>query len=67
MPTSTSQKRASKAWYEKNKDYCYELTKKWREDNIDLYRQRQNEYSKRSSQRKRDFAKEAKRLLEICV
>lgn len=67
MPTTDSQKRASKAWYEKNKDYSYELTKKWREDNIDLWREKSNEYSKRSSQRKRDFAKEAKRLLAINI
>lgn len=67
MPTTDSQKRASKVWYQKNKEYSYELTKKWREDNIDLWREKSNEYSKRSSQRKRDFAKEAKRLLAINV
>ncbi len=67
MPTTDAQKRACKAWYEKNKDYCYELTKKWREDNIELYREKSNEYSKKCSQRKRDFAKEAKRLLAINI
>jgi hypothetical protein len=67
MTTRESQKRASKAWYERNKEHCYELTKKWREDHIDLWRQKANEYSKRCSQRKRDFAKEARRLLEIQI
>lgn len=67
MPTTQSQKRANKAWYERNKEYCYELTKNWREDNIDLWREKSNEYSKKCSQRKRDFAKEAKRLLAINI
>ena len=40
MPTSDAQKRATRAYYLKNKDYCYELTKKWREDNIDLWREK---------------------------
>ena len=38
MPTTEAQKRATRAYYLKNKEYCYELTKKWREDNIDLWR-----------------------------
>ena len=37
MPTTEAQKRATRAYYLKNKEYCYELTKKWREDNIDLW------------------------------
>ena len=49
MPTTDSQKRASKVWYQKNKEYSYELTKKWREDNIDLWREKSNEYSKKYS------------------
>jgi hypothetical protein len=67
MPTTEAQKRATRNYYLKNKEYCYELTKKWREDNIELWREKTNEYSKKCSQRKRDFAKEAKRLLAINI
>jgi len=67
MPTTESQKRASRAYYLKNKEYCKMLTTQWREDNYDLWLDMQNEYSKKSSKRKRDYLKEAKRFLNMEV
>lgn len=67
MVTRESQKRASHNWYEKNKDHVYNNTIKWRENNLDIWRIKANEYSKKCSQRKRDFQKEFKRLASIMM
>lgn len=37
MPTTESQKKASKKYYEANKDKCKELNKKWREENRERF------------------------------
>lgn len=63
--TSEAQKRASKKWHAKNKEYSYELTKKWREDHPDIWRRKANEYSKKYYHGRRAFLVEVRRLLDI--
>lgn len=65
--TSEAQKRASKKWHAQNKEHCYDLTKKWREENLELWREKTNEYAKKYYHRRRAFTLEVRRLLDINI